>query len=526
MKLKIKYILLPVVAAAALTSCHDWLTEDQPGQRKLNDYFTSRETAEYTITGCYAPLAWELNGTYFSEWFIGDVASDDALKGGQNLTDMADVYDIENFKTVASNGMLLQFYRAQYVGISRCNVALQNIAAMELTEEFDAATRDRLLGEAHFLRAYYYFRLVRVFGGVPKSTEPEVSTDGWKKSRASKEDIYELILADLEAAEKALPLRSECSQDDLGHATKGSAQAMLMKVNLYLNNYAEVLTWGKKIIPQDGGKGEYDLCPDYFSQFLGSGENSVESVFEIQYDYDEHSSYGDNNGYTVGTFTVILTRPRNSNTGGVAGWGFNRPTQDLYDEFEAGDPRRDWTIVVPTDSEIENASQEIHHGNRYISRKYLYEAENNTTSRRYEFLTVDHDTRYPLNRKEIRYSDVLLMYAEAAIESGAELDKALEYINTVRSRAGLDPVATADRETLRHERRCELAMEGHRWFDLVRWGIAGDVMMAYRDKYCTAAGSATTEGDDMADFIKGKHELMPIPQEEVRMGGLAQNPGY
>lgn len=525
MKLKIRYILSACLVAAGLSSCQDWLTEEQPNQQDLKDFFTSGAAAIQTVNACYVPLTWDLNTVYYNEWWVGDIASDDAVKGGQNDTDMADAYDIENFKTVASNNILLSYYRAQYKGIARCNVALKYIPEMSLQEDMDEPLRQRLLAEAKFLRAYYYFRLVRMFGGVPRPTDPVMSADRWKMPRETADAVYELILQDLADAEAVLPLRSQYAPEELGRATKGAAQAMLMKVNLYLKKYDEVLAWGKKIIPLDGAKGEYDLCQDFLSQFRVSGENSQESVFEVQYDEDMYSDYG-GDGFTRGNFTVILTRPRTPNLGGVPGWGFNHPSQDLYEEFEAGDPRREWTIVTPTDAEIQTPTQEIYYGNRYVSRKYLHEADANTSEYRFQFLELAHDSRAPLNRKEIRYADVLLMYAEACIESGQETDKALAYINKIRGRVGLTPAGAATREVLRHERRVELAMEGHRWFDLVRWGIAKQTMMDYREKYKTGKSNTTTEGDAMADFIEGKHELMPIPQEEVRLGGLAQNPGY
>lgn len=525
MKLTFKYILAAGLAATGLCSCQDWLTEEQPNQQDLKDFFTSGAAAVQSVNGCYVPLTWDLNVVYYNEWWVGDIASDDAVKGGQNDTDMADAYDIENFKTVASNNLLLYYYRAQYKGIARCNVALKYIAEMETKSDMDEPLRQRLLAEAKFLRAYYYFRLVRMFGDVPKPTDPVMSSDRWKMPREPKEAVYAQILEDLTQAEAVLPLRSEYAIDDLGRATKGAAQAMLMKVNLYLKDYDEVLRWGKKIIPQNGEKGEYDLCPNYLSQFLVSGENSQESVFEVQYDEDMYSDYG-GDGFTRGNFTVILTRPRTPNLGGIPGWGFNHPSEDLYREYEPGDPRREWTIIATRPDELQTPAEEIYHGNSYVSRKYLHEADANASAFRFQFLELAHDSRAPLNRKEIRYADVLLMYAEACIESGQEQDKALEYINKVRGRVGMSPITAATREALRHERRVELAMEGHRWFDLVRWGIAGPTMMAYRDKYSTKAGSSFTEGDLMANFIEGKHELMPIPQEEVRLGGLAQNPGY
>ncbi len=513
---KTLYIIMVAIMSATLSGCEDWLREDAPGSTKLEDFFTDGTTAEQSVNACYTPLMWELQDTYFSEWFVGDIASDDAVKGGEHLLDMAAAYDIENFKTTASNELLLQFYRAQYQGISRCNFSLEYVPEMAADTTMTEQMQRRYIGEAKFLRAYYYFRLVRMFGGVPKVDFVIDSSNNWKQPRATAEDIYALILDDLEDAEEYLQLRSEMTAEDLGRATKGAAQAMLMKVNLYLGNNEEAMQWGEKIIASE----EYDLNPDYATNFLLEGENGIESVFEVQYVNDPTSDYG-GNGFSRGTFTTILTRSRSSlvATGGNAGWGFNKPTQDLYDEFEAGDSRRDLTIINPADNLIQNANQEIHLGCRYLNRKYAnIDAEGN-------YIPLSHQSRGEVNRREIRYSDVLLMYAEACIGCGQNLDKAKDAINRVRSRVGLGE-AEATMENLRHERRVELAMEGHRWFDLCRWGIVGDVMNAYRVKYGEDNPNGNIEGSHMEPFIVGKHELMPIPAEEVRLGGLTQNNGY
>lgn len=504
-------IIIAVVAVATLlTGCNDWLREDGPGKTELDDFFTSGQTALQAVNAAYYPMAWEYNNTYYSEWFVGDIASDDAVKGGQNLTDMADAYDIENFKTVASNTLLLDYYRAQYQGISRCNFALTYIPTLELDDTMDEAMRNRYVGEVKFLRAFYYFRLVRMYGGVPLVDFVIDSSEGWKQPRATAEQVYDFILKELKEAEGLLVEKSKMTAEELGRVTKGAAQALLMKVYLYCGNYSEAKTWGEKVI----SSGEYSLNANYMDNFYLSGENGPESVFEIQYAEDPTSDYGEGNGFTRGTFTVILTRSRSTVLcGGNAGWGFNKPSQDLYNEYEEGDPRRDFTIINPTDAQIETPAQEIYLGSRYMSRKYALQDVDGS------YIALSHATRAPINRKEIRYSDVLLMYAEALIEMG-DTSGAKTYIDMVRARVGLDPIAEATREALRHERRVELAMEGHRWFDLCRWGIAGKTMNAYKAKY------SANEGAEMADFVEGKHELMPIPSEEVRLGGLEQNNGY
>ena len=516
----------------ALAGCKDYLTAPEPGVVQLEDFFTSKEAALQSVTGCYVPLMWEYNGTYFSEWFIGDVVSDDALKGGQSTTDMGAVFDMENWKTTASNQLLLDYYRAQYQGIGRCNLSAKYIASMETDTVFTPELKSRYLAEVKYLRAYYYFRLLRVFGEVPLVTEVLDTEDKWVQERKSVEMIFEQILADLSEAREGLWRKADYASEDLGRVTKGAAEAMLMKVYLYMASpywNAKISAdaadcaklakaWGDSIITLDA----YTLCPQFKDNFTVAGENGPESVFEIQYAAVDWGDYNEGFGFTAGSFTQRLVRSRSATlTGGDAGWGFNHPTQNLYDEFEATDLRREAAILTPTDDQIDNVAEEIYLGSRYLNNKYgMYGAK------------LDHDSRGPLNNKQIRYADVLLMHAEAALIAGdnstAEAD-----LNQVRSRVGLPSfgsysfsvngttIATPTLEqAIRHERRVELAMEGHRWFDLVRWGNTKEHMEAYQ----------ATETEDVKKhlgvFQAGKHELFPIPTEERELNPMTQNPGY
>lgn len=532
--------ILVAVVAFALTSCKDYLTELQPGATELENFYVSGTACVQNATGCYTPLMWEYNYTYYSEWFIGDIVSDDALKGGQNTNDMAAVYDMENWKTNVTNALLLDYYRAQYLGIARCNLALKYIPGVPTDDTMDQKLKDRLIGEVEYLRAFYYFRLLRVFGGVPLSLSVIDTESGWSMPRATPEQVFNQICADLEDANKKLWKKSEYEPEDLGRATKGAAQAMLQKVRLYMaspywaakiasstskDNYEASKQWGDSVMLS----GEYSLCPKYFDNFTLAGENGPESVFEIQYGEFPWSDYGGangegGNGYTAGTFTPVLTRSRSNRIGG--GWGFNKPTYNLYYEYEDGDARRDSTILNPAKALIAKPAEEIYLGDTLLSRKYALYTESPV---KYNY----HASRGPINNKQIRYADVLLMHAEAALALGdnaaAESD-----LNLIRDRAGLkhfgeysfkvngkEIAAPTLEQALRHERRVELAMEGHRWFDIVRWGNAKAHMEAYQ----------ATENEDvklhLSVFTEGVHELFPIPAEErVLNPALEQNPGY
>lgn len=527
-----------------LTSCKEYLTEIEPGTTLLQDFYTSPAAAVQNVTGCYVPLMWEYGGTYFSEWFIGDIASDDALKGGGSTSDMADAYDFENWRTTNQNTLLHSFYKAQYQGIARCNLALKYVSDLDFPDDatWTPELKNRLLGECYFLRGYYYFRLVRVYAGVPLVTKVIDSDSEWGQPRASVNDVYNQILSDFEKAADLLPEKNSVlyTSSDLGRATKGAAQAMLLKTNLYMASpywqsygmdksaadcYRDAKAWGKKVI--DGG--QYALCPVYGDNFTLAGENGVESVFEIQYAEVTWGDYGgDFGGFggTAGSFTQQLVRSRSGQIG--AGWGFNHPTQNLYDEFEAGDIRRDEAILDPDPAKMETPAVECYCGNKYLNNKtgmYRDTLSNGDNGEGGWGNVLAHATRGPLNNRQIRYADVLLMYAEACLESGDAVT-ALEYINKVRARVNMDPISEATREALRHERRCELAMEGHRWFDLVRWYGANGELKAFMEKY---QETETPEAKShIQSFVAGKHEIFPIPQTQIQLNPteMKQNPGY
>lgn len=532
------------LATLSLSSCNDWLTEETPGTTKVSEFFTSLSTAEAVVNAAYVPMTWEFGTTYYPEWYFGDIVSDDALKGGQDINDGADLRELENFKANSDNEILLGYYRAQWQGIQRANLAIDEIPTTRIETEGTEADkqakyRDRYLGEAYFLRGFYYFRLARMFGGMPLIDYVIKSSNQWAQTRSTMDETLNFAIKDFKRAENLLWEKDKYSNDELGRATKGAAQAMLLKANLYRADYlrnagneteaqkyfAEAAKWGKEVI----NSRQYSLWPNYLDNFRLANENGRESVFEIQYTEEATSDYG-GEGYTRGTMTTILQRSRSS-AFGEAGWGYDRPTQNLYNEYEAGDARRDETILVPTDEQIETPAQEIYCGDRMLNRKYAMYNDGANGG----IYKLAHATRSPKNNIQIRYADVLLMYAEACCESG-DLPSAKTALKEVRDRAGLSQfpytaviqgqtVTFNDnqedlRKAIRHERRVELAMEGHRWFDITRWGIAKETMDTYM------AGETEEAKELYGTFQKGKHELFPIPSKEIDLSGIEQNPNW
>ncbi|MDR1341722.1 MAG: RagB/SusD family nutrient uptake outer membrane protein [Prevotellaceae bacterium] len=542
----VKRMSAMLVAALAICSCNDWLSEPQPAKPLLEEFFVAGggDAAVQAVNAAYVPLQWEYGATYCPEWWIGDVASDDALKGGQNISDMAAAYELDNFKVSDNNPILLDWYQLNFHGVARCNFVLEQLPAVAPDSAMDARTKKRLMAEASFLRALYYFRLVRVFGEMPLVTFTIQTSEKWRQPKASVEDIYAQIFRDLESANAGLWAASELNPADVGRATKGAAQAMLLKAHLYCaqrssEHYAAARLWGDSII----ASGEYSLEDRYADNFSIYHENGNESVFEVQYGEEPSSDYGSFNphfGGTRGTFTTILTRSRSSQvpktvSGGTTdGWGFNKPTQDLYDEFEEGDARRSASILALSSAQMSTPTEEIYLGSPYLTRKYAIMDDDLNA------LWNGHATRAPINIKLIRYADVLLMYAEACNESGdfATARNTLNELRAQRRTECTDPATqlpdfpnyanrktgsayTDDpnglREAIRHERRVELALESHRWFDLVRWGIAAATMNAYKSRETPEVQAA------MNDFTEGKSEYFPLPQYELDLSGLEQN---
>jgi hypothetical protein len=539
------------IVMLAFFSCSEWLSEPQPAKPGIDDFFIAGGGAVATqvVNAAYVPLQWEYGSTYCPEWWIGDVASDDALKGGQNVSDMAAAYELDNFRISNNNAILLDWYQLNFHGVARCNFAIEQLPSVPPDSEMSERTKKRLLAEAKFLRALYYFRLVRVFGEVPLVTAAIQTSEKWQQPKESVENIYAQIFRDLEDANAGLRLASELRQNpaDVGRATKGAAQAMLLKAHLYYaqwqgEHYDTAKAWGDSIT----AGAEYFLEDRYADNFSIYNENGKESVFEVQYTEEASSDYGSFNphfGGTRGTFTTILTRsrsdevPRKGSGGSTDGWGFNKPTRSLYDEFEAGDARRDASILnlYAIDSGlITNPAEELYMGTAYLTRKYaIMDSALNA-------LWDGHATRAPINIKLIRYADVLLMYAEACNEAN-DFSTAKSTLNALRAKRRAecaDPAMQlpdfpnyenrktgqnyADdrsglREAIRHERRVELAMESHRWFDLVRWGIARETMNAYKSAETPEVQAA------MNDFTEGKNEYFPLPQYELDLSGLEQN---
>lgn len=466
--------------ALSLGSCEkDFLDKTPPDAIPVDGFFNSAERAEQGVNAIYATLqTTELYSNTMSKLYTPPT--------GEVVLTNTGGYGFNDFTYSAADGILMDVYGKLYEGVFRANTVIKEVALME---DIDASLQSRLVGEAKFLRAFYYWHLTTLWGDVPLFTEPfEVPSDALvaKSTRAA---IYEVMIQDLIDAEAVLP--EVYGASDLGRATKGAAQALLGKVYLYDENYEQAEVWLGEVIDSE----LYDLVENFGDVININSENNVESVFEIQF-----AEVGEGD---VGTLRVSYNNPQVN-----GGFGNNLPTQTIVDAFEDGDPRLNESIFIDGDVFAPELSTESLNLDTYQS---VWSATGyNLKKGLFPVMYVNNrGTNFPA----IRYADVLLMYAEAANELDMR-DVARDAVNEVRDRVGmtlLDAGTTGTKEALFdaivHERQVELAFEYHRFNDLRRWGLAQTVLgpngYAERNRY------------------------YPLPQEEIDTNeNLVQRQGW
>ena len=564
-----RFLAVPIIAVVVVVSCGKDFLETQPYGSVNNELLaTSAKGANALLIAAYSNLdgfsGWD-NGTPWggaaSNWTFGSIAGGDAYKGSE-AGDQPDITPIERGNVDANNPYLEGKWRNYYDGISRVNGAIKAFTALKEISATEKATR---LAEARFLRAYFHYDLWKIFKNIPYIDESLTDVRIGNATNALPK-----VQADLLEAIKSLPV----TQSEVGRITKGAAQAVLGQTYLWEKKYAEAKAQFDAIV----ASGRYALSAKYHDNFNAATRNSKEGVLEVQQSVNDGTTDNGNNG-------DILNFPYN---GGPAGCcGFHQPSQDLVNAFQVDanglplldtynntdvknddgiksadaftphtgplDPRIDWTVgrrgIPYLDWGKHPGSVWIRdqaYGGPYAPIKnthYKSQEGSLTTSSGW---TSGYNAN---NLKLIRYADVLLMLAEAEVELGG-LERARTLVNQVRQRAanpagfvmdGANPAAnykiglytaawtdaTVARKAVRFERRLELGMEGHRFFDLVRWGVAASVKTAYYAK--EKAKRTYLNG---ATFTAGKNEIFPIPQKAITQSAkdgsptLKQNPGY
>lgn len=493
MKTQYKFFILFITSSFLFSGCDSFLDKTLQEDLTQESFPTSKSDALLATNAVYSTTRnWAFNSGGYP---LLDIMSDDTRKGS-NKNDQASTlnpYDNFTFTTTASG--LDGWWATLYEGIKRANVVIEKVEGIPMDENL----RTRYVAEAHFLRGLFYFDLVRAWGEVPLVTSPAPPL---KLQKSDTSLIYALIVSDFTFAKDNLPLKSEYKPEDMGRATKGAAEAYLAKVALFRHDYLNAEKYALDVI----GSHEYSLEPDFADANSEAGENGVESIFEVGALNIEGPS---GNQY--------------ANTQGVRGtpnkgWGFNRPTLDLRDSFEPDDPRMDATILFlgetidgvlvegdpTTPDETKDSNDKLIEIECYNQKIWI--PGDNTI------------TQYGHNRRLMRYADVLLIAAEALNENNNP-DEALVYLEEVRKRARagnptiLPEIVETNKDALRDiiiaERRHELALEQHRFWDLVRTGKAAEVL-------------------GPLGFTSPKHEYFPIPQTEIDIsqGSIEQNPNW
>ncbi len=463
------------------------------------DYFKTASDYQSLLVGCYTPLQW-----LWSDPMIGDIASDNAMCGGESATDNVGMQQIHNFQIVPNNSVLAESWTDCFEGINRVNYLHQNKALLNFTG------KDALYGEAYFLRGYYYFELVRLFGDVPLFTDHKLTVGESKTlKRSSKSLVYKQIETDLTTAIANLPK----VQTDKGRATLYSAQALLGKVYLYENKFDSAAAVLERVINSNA----FTLTTNLADVFLKVNQNGAESLFEVQYtNLDNQHDYGTQNFQrSQGNMMVQYCGIRKIAGNGIpyagGGYSFDLPTKDLQSQFSSSDTRRDAAILDVAAYAAANQGFGISYSDAPYQNTGLYNQKYQPRLGETSSAGVSQ-LNYLNNYRVIRYADVLLMAAEANNRASTPNDsKAQSYLNLVRKRAyGNDSHASSAtgvslKQVIWDERRLELAMEGDRFFDLVRTGQAAS---------------------KIPNFKVGRNEVFPIPQQEIDISGLSQNPGY
>lgn len=491
-----KSILLACFLAVLSAGCKTYLDEPLLGNYSDGTFFKTEAQAILAMNAAYTPLTFSSDRNRL--WVFGDVASDDAAKGG-DPGDQADIGLIDDFRVFPSNGAVESQWGELYEGIARCNQLLVRVPGIAMTE----AVKTRFLGEARFLRAMYYFYLVNIYGPVPLLLEPK-NADQLQIPQSPVATIYEQgIEPDLQEAIRNLPATQEGG--NVGRATKGAATALLAKAYLYQQKWQQAATTAGQV----QGIGNYALLPVHNQNFNQAFKNNREAVFSVQHLTGQVPFTGNRlNQY-------FAPRP------GENGYFFNVPTPGFVAEFEKINATTNGSVVVfdpRLDYTVSRAGTLWLNGEPFdpgwsptgfLNKKHVQPLAE---------IPASNKGDGNLNYVAIRFADVLLMQAEALNELGRSAE-ALPFLNQVRKRAresygndpalaktvpaGLLPEVTTTaqqslREAIRHERRVELGFEFHRYFDLMRYG-ADAAQAALRDK---------------PSFVYATNRYFPIPQSE------------
>lgn len=504
---KLTYVLLALV----FCSCNEEFLQVTP-ESSITDanFFKEQSHFEQALVGAYASLRGVKGGR--SAHLMGEMRSDNTFYE-YNSTDRGVQYIawelLDNFLDDASGPVISEMYNNAYTSISRATAIIDNVPKVELRPEF----ADRAIGEAKFIRALCYFDLVRFFGGVPLYLSQVTGASDAYLPRSTVEEVYQAIESDLKDATSKLAPPTFPQQ---GKANRGAAKMLLADVYLTQKKYELAQVELSDVVSMG-----YDLLPNYASVFDLANKNSVESIFEIQY---QMGNQGQQSSFVYWFLPITDDASLLTGTQGrVASGGWNVPTQEMIDAYEPNDERLEGSISIiqGTGPVGQMVIESVHSPVGYTTPagKRSYRFINKFLNP--HSLINNTDDNFPV----YRYSEALLAMAEVLNELNRS-SEALPYLNRVRSRAGLPNVAETDQETLRdiilHERRVELAFENKRWHDLVRSGTAIEVMNQNGAYLKPLFGHLP----DNSYKLTQENLVFAIPLREILIGNLEQNTGY
>ncbi len=549
-----KHIIYIVVLIISISGCSDEFYETPPIAADTEEsFYANIENIESAIVGCYSQLG--AVRTIDLNYFIGmgSIVSDDADMGGSDPNDTPDMQNLDRLlHSPEDETTIHRIWGYLYKGIYFCNIAIDRFPALKDDQSESVQNMiDRRIGEARFLRALYYFMLSQAYGGVVKLDKPATNPSDYPNaSRSTIKEVYELIESDLKYAITVLPEKSQV--EHIGRATKGAAKSLLVKMLMFESSYAEnypgdsrfgnvELRWSEalELAQEVITSGEYRLVGingDRYNTYWGAqtngyryifteeGDNCDESIFEIQY-INKRETWIQARGNSLTKFTTVRKYFDENNISQNLGWGFHCPTQDLLDEYEPGDPR------IPTIFAREGDSILVRAGTDVWRPVDLSLSPTGMALRKYEaspaqfwIYASDEDWAIgPVNFRLIRLADIYLLAAEASYKLGDET-LAREYVNTIRRRArmcgepgNMIPADLQEEEfdfsDVISERRRELAGEGHRFFDLVRWRLAEQEL----------DGHELSVGNRVISYTSPKFDFFPIPSTEIdAIGGALQ----
>ncbi len=493
--LRRKTALLGCLTALSIAGCDQFLEPNPTDVLAPENFYRSRADAISAVNAVYAQTPW----TYFFYWYESDVASDDILA---TANFGSDGHELASYTFDPTLWSINDVWSNAYITINKANIVLDRVPTIVM----DVTERNRVLGEAHYLRALMYFELVRLFGGVPLIEHEAKTVADAQIPRSTSAEVYSLIVSDLQTAMTDLP--PSYSGSDLGRATSGAATSLLAKVYLNQNDYNNAAKYAGQVM----NSGRYGLNARWLDNFTIAQELiNPESIFEINYGAPE-----DTPG-VAGSVQTLFSLP--SGFPGGDAYGLMLVNPDLIALYAANDQRGNGATYMTspyTDADGRTATWGVPNGAAF--HKWIDETNSKD-------MTARSWQQMPNNWIIQRYADVLLIYAEAVNAGGTATSGSAEAaLNQVRGRAGIPTVSglgsAALTDSIRVERRREFAFEGQRWFDLSRWSILDATIKAKTTQMQTLQPGETP--------IHGvPSNLFPIPVGQINSNDkLTQNPGW